>query len=210
MQPPLILAIDTSGPYLGCVLTKGSSLQKQLVDKTTNDHCKNIVLIVEKILHEENITLQEIDAFACIKGPGSFTGLRIGMMMMKTFSHTFQKPLIGINTFERMVQKNHQKNVCYLWPAQKDHVYLTTSPLEDTSQIEFGPTSTLLADHQTLYGPEHMLETSKDIMRLPFETICGTSMAGRLFEHWTKRTFLETNTCEPLYVQHVKAQKIQS
>lgn len=204
-QVPRILCVDTSGTNLGCLLTHGDKVQNLIVHKGQRDHCKNIVTVTDELLQKENTSLDQLDGFACIIGPGSFTGLRIGLMTAKTFAHIHKKPLMGINTFERMVQECHSSQATYFWPAQKGHVYATRNPLGHTDDFVFGTIDELTPKNEHIYYPQGFELDLKNSVSLPFEEICGRSLAGRVYTHWSQEQFLDIQTSHPLYVQEVAA-----
>ncbi len=77
-----------------------------MVLKELNDgnysHAEKLHPLIEEILEEAKITLNKIDAFAVSKGPGSYTGLRIGVSAVKGLSFSLNKPLISVETLESL------------------------------------------------------------------------------------------------------------
>ena len=67
-----------------------------------NDHAANLTLLAEELLDSCNTGFDRIDAFAVSKGPGSYTGLRIGSSVAKGYCYALGKPLISVNTLEIM------------------------------------------------------------------------------------------------------------
>ena len=63
-------------------------------------HSEGLFLYVEKILFENKINISDFDCFACIVGPGSFTGIRVGMSTIKGFNKVINRIILPINTFE--------------------------------------------------------------------------------------------------------------
>lgn len=204
---PRILCVDTSGSDLACLLTCGSRVEELFIQPGERDHCKNIISTIHLVLESQKIGLQDIGAFGCIIGPGSFTGLRIGLMTMKTFAHMYEKPLLGISTFERMYDETHIKNATYTWPAQRNHVYVTTDPLSGPASIRFGPIAELVPRASQIYYPQGFDVTHPKSTCLPFEEICGTPLARRLDEHLQKNKLLDVKTSRPLYVQEIAAKR---
>lgn len=63
-------------------------------------HSECMYLYIKKALLENNIELDDVDCFACVVGPGSFTGIRVGMATVKGFNKALEKGVISLNTFE--------------------------------------------------------------------------------------------------------------
>lgn len=197
---PLILSVDTSGEALGVLISQGASAKHVHVVSSPRDHCKHITNATKDALRVAGLALEDFDAFGCVVGPGSFTGLRIGMIHAKTLAFVFQKPLVGVTTFERMVMPSHAEGTYYVWPAQKNHLYWTSKPL-DPENYAFGNKDAFDPKGEDVVGPQGMEMATG----LPFETICGTPMASRLFEKYKQQEHLDVAHASPLYVQEVAA-----
>lgn len=97
-----ILNIETSTRACSVALAidgKVSSVQESF---ERNSHAENITLFSEKVLKQTDLTFNDLDAVAVSKGPGSYTGLRIGVSTAKGFCYALNKPLIAINTLRAL------------------------------------------------------------------------------------------------------------
>ena len=92
-----ILCIDTSLDV--CSVAIGSSI---LEEKGQNIHSSRLNIVIEKLMKMVGLTLNEIDAVCIDKGPGSYTGLRIGVSAAKGLCFALDKPLISTNTLQTM------------------------------------------------------------------------------------------------------------
>ena len=100
----LLLNIDTATEIASvCVSQNGLSLGL-LKNEHQKEHASFVHAAVAKVLQEAGKVLKEIDAFAVTSGPGSYTGLRVGMASAKGFSYALSKPLITVNTLEVMAR----------------------------------------------------------------------------------------------------------
>ncbi|MBS9774912.1 MAG: tRNA (adenosine(37)-N6)-threonylcarbamoyltransferase complex dimerization subunit type 1 TsaB [Tenacibaculum sp.] len=99
----IILNIETATKNCSVSIVKNGEL---MVLKELNDgnysHAEKLHPLIEEILEEAKITLNKIDAFAVSKGPGSYTGLRIGVSAVKGLSFSLNKPLISVETLESL------------------------------------------------------------------------------------------------------------
>lgn len=63
-------------------------------------HSENLFPLLTQLLDEHNLTLDDFDCFGCVVGPGSFTGIRIGMSVVKGFAFALNKPVVAVNSLE--------------------------------------------------------------------------------------------------------------
>ena len=97
-----ILAIDTSSMMSSiCVLEDGKILGEFNLNQDMT-HAKNLLPMTQILLDGLDINLEEIDLFAVGIGPGSFTGLRIGISAVKTLAQVLDKKIIGVSSMEAM------------------------------------------------------------------------------------------------------------
>lgn|GEM_PF-6907418 len=209
----LALTADTSDQKLVFVISENQEVRNVYVHDGQRDHCKNIIIFLDQILAQESLSLAQFDAFGCIVGPGSFTGLRIGMIAMKTFCHIMQKPLLGVTTFERMVQDDHDQDAVYMWPAQRGCGYVCHQPLKNPTYefVRFAdfPNLDTMAS-KTCYVPEGFEVPGISTTCLPFRDICGKSLAQSVYDHFSSQQFLDVCLASPLYVQDISAKKLNT
>lgn len=97
----LILGIETSGQAGSLALTRGADV---LVDRQLSAsgrrHARLLLSELRHLFSEQQLTVRDLDAIAVSVGPGSFTGLRVGVVCAKTLAYALEKPLVAIDTFE--------------------------------------------------------------------------------------------------------------
>ena len=96
----LILALDTSGRMASCCLYEDGKKRSSCFKDSQLQHSRTILPICEQMLKEQNVSLDDIDAFAACIGPGSFTGIRIGVAIIKGFALAGGKPAAGVSSLE--------------------------------------------------------------------------------------------------------------
>ncbi len=99
----LILNIETSTEVCSVCLSKDGKSMFTIDDDSSNSHSKILIVLIEKIFKQANITLSNLDAIAISDGPGSYTGLRIGMATAKALCYSAEKPLITISSLHSLV-----------------------------------------------------------------------------------------------------------
>ena len=96
----LILAVDTSTPLLSLAIASGTEILISIADDSTLPQAQKIFPLIHAILAGLNLQIEDIDAFAVNTGPGSFTGLRVGLASFKGMAATLGKPLLGISALD--------------------------------------------------------------------------------------------------------------
>lgn len=100
----LILNLETSTKVCSVALGKDSELLalKELHDDYS--HAEKLTLFIQDALEVAGVTIKELDAIAVSKGPGSYTGLRIGVSTAKGLCYSLEKPLIAVSTLKAMAR----------------------------------------------------------------------------------------------------------
>ncbi len=93
------LAIDTSSRYLSVAARKGEKLAIRHLPECAMKHSVLLMDEIDGALNEINLAPSECDFFAAVTGPGSFTGIRIGISTAKGFAFGADKPLMGVTSF---------------------------------------------------------------------------------------------------------------
>lgn len=119
-----ILCIDTSSDICSvCVYEENNVIAlKEL--KNGKTHSENLMPLIDELLKESNLKLNEINALACSVGPGSFTGIRIGISAIKAISEVTKLPVIGVTSLEALAANEEENGiVCTIIDARNDQVY---------------------------------------------------------------------------------------
>jgi tRNA threonylcarbamoyladenosine biosynthesis protein TsaB len=98
----LILSMETSSKACSVALHNENGVIGSYHISEERSHSKVITRLIEKLSSENRVLLSDLDAIAVSKGPGSYTGLRIGVSTAKGLCYALEKPLIAINTLEAM------------------------------------------------------------------------------------------------------------
>jgi len=99
-----ILHIDTATAIGSVCLAKDGQEIATVVNEQQKDHAASMIPIIQSILKDAGIRGQDLDAIAVSAGPGSYTGLRVGVATAKGLAYTWEKPLIAISTLQMMAQ----------------------------------------------------------------------------------------------------------
>ena len=95
---PLILSVETATLSGSVALSRGEEIVAALAGDSGISHSNTLLNDIDKLLREAQVDLSEIDLFAVATGPGSFTGLRIGIATVKGLAATLDRPCAGVPT----------------------------------------------------------------------------------------------------------------
>jgi len=120
-----ILAVDTSTSSGSVALLEGQRVMAEWTLQSAQTHNRRLLKTVDKLLGTLGWTIDGLDGFAATTGPGSFTGLRIGLTTMKTLAWTLDRPFIGVPTLDALAAPLGfaALPVCALVDAHKKEVY---------------------------------------------------------------------------------------
>ena len=120
----IILAVDTSAKVSSVSIMKDGKLTAITTLNTGNTHSETLLMSVKSLLEQSSVKVSDIDLFAVTNGPGSFTGIRIGVSLVKglAFGH---KKCVGVSTLEALAQNLIDRNaiICPVMDARRDQVY---------------------------------------------------------------------------------------
>lgn len=133
-----ILGIDTSTMAANVAVLEDDKLICEYTINTKKTHSQKLMPMIENMLKFSDLDIKEIDAIAICVGPGSFTGLRIGMATAKAMAHVNNIPLIGINSLEILGANMDlcNRNICSILDAQRNQVYMNKYILKDDKITE--------------------------------------------------------------------------
>ena len=140
-----ILGIDSSTP--GCsvaLLNNGTIVSEQIADPQPS-YSKFLLQMVDQVLKEGEVRLDDVDGFAVTLGPGSFTGLRIGVSLLKGFILATKKPFVGINSLEALASTVDSPGlpVCTALDARKQELYAAVFENKKNGPVPVVPESAL-------------------------------------------------------------------
>ena len=135
----LILNIDSSLETASVSIARDGRILLHEINIVQKQHASFLHSAVQKLTNDLQITLKDLDAIACTIGPGSYTGLRVGLAAAKGFCYALDKPLITIGTLEAMahsiqMQYNEKQILfCPMIDARRMEVYtaLYKQPLQE-------------------------------------------------------------------------------
>ena len=97
-----ILAIDTSTTHSSCAVMEDNNIVGDFSINQSMSHNEILLVMVDEMLKKLNIDIEDIDLFVAVTGPGSFTGIRIGVTVVKALAMALNKPIVAVNTLEAL------------------------------------------------------------------------------------------------------------
>lgn len=136
-----ILAVDTATSSCSVAVADDEELLAEMTIDNGQTHSRHLTVLIRQVIRLAGISLPEIDGFAVTKGPGSFTGLRIGMSTVKGLAVASGRPVVGVPTLESLAMQSGTFNllVCPLIDARRGEVYFASYRFEQNR---------LLAQHE--------------------------------------------------------------
>lgn len=120
-----ILTMDTSTPAGSVALSRGEELIGEILLNLPSTHSDRLLPAVRQLLQEANLQLADLDAFGIVLGPGSFTGLRVGVATVKGLALATAKPVVGVSSLQTLaMQVPYPAYSLNVWlDARKQEVY---------------------------------------------------------------------------------------
>lgn len=124
-EEPKILAVDSSTMAGSVALCHGESLVAESLLNVRSTHSEKLLKQIDMLLADTGWQLQDIDLLVAVIGPGSFTGLRIGIATVKGLAQALEKPVVGISSLQMLAMNLPLSPVpiCTFMDARKKEVY---------------------------------------------------------------------------------------
>lgn len=123
----LILALESSAKAASAALARDGALVAQEFLNNGLTHSQTLLPMAEKLLRDAGLTLRDLDAVAVSHGPGSFTGIRIGVSAAKGLCWGAEKPAVGVSTLEAMAwnaaDAPEGSIICCAMDARRSQIY---------------------------------------------------------------------------------------
>ncbi len=121
----IILAVDTSGPVCGVAIAKDDQVLYEGIAVNKHTHSASLLPMIDEALTRCGLTVRDVDRFAAVVGPGSFTGVRIGVSTIKGMAHGAGKPCAGVNALQALAAGISATDdvICPIQDARAGQVY---------------------------------------------------------------------------------------
>ena len=230
-----ILAIDTSSKICSVAVLEDKDIitEKHINNEIT--HSQKLMPMIDEVLKECKLAIKDFDLFACSIGPGSFTGVRIGVSTIKAFCDVTNIPAVGINSLESLACNVLNTNfydktdiICSLIDAKNDNVYCGIfkksyegfTQLEDLCAKNINEVIDILKDHKNssilFVGDGAITHKYTILQNLSKTTFVEKELneqnsisVGKLaFKKYNNGIYGDSNSITPLYLKKSQAERV--
>lgn len=135
----LILALESSAKAASVALVQDGVLLSQSMQCSGLTHSRTLLPMAEDLIKNADASLEDVDVFAVSQGPGSFTGVRIGVAAVKGLAWASEKPVVGVSTLEAMAWQGlaagEGRLVCCAMDARRSQVYNALFEIQDGKPV---------------------------------------------------------------------------
>ncbi|HET8922610.1 MAG TPA: tRNA (adenosine(37)-N6)-threonylcarbamoyltransferase complex dimerization subunit type 1 TsaB [Candidatus Acidoferrum sp.] len=101
----IVLAIDTCDSRGSVAVLRDGAILGSVTHQTAEDYSSWLLPAVNRVLREAGIRMEDVDAYAAASGPGSFTGVRVGLTTVKAWAEVYGKPIVGVSRLEAIASQ---------------------------------------------------------------------------------------------------------
>lgn len=225
----LLLCVETSTAACSVALAKDGELFFLKEDSSGKSHSMMLLPFINEVLINNNININDIDAFAVSKGPGSYTGLRIGVSTIKGLAYALEKPVIAIDTLKAMAfgikemynsKINNISFFCPLIDARRMEVYSAlydadnqqvrntmAEIIDDNSFSEFLDKGMVCFAGDALEKCKIYLKKNKNALFVEDFLPSAQWMCNIAEQNYSNQDFVDTAYFEPFYLKDFVAGK---
>lgn len=194
-KTPLILSLETATRAGSIAISRGETLLAAQTGDASTSHSAHLLESVRSALEVSGVTLNDVDIFATSIGPGSFTGLRIGLATVKSFAATLRRSCVGVPTLYAIAHAaGESERTLALLPAGRGEVFAQLLAVERSGEVHPLNSPTHIAPHKLLekVKSELHLKWAGDGAHLHAEAIKAQALAqGILFRDESQEVHTE-------------------
>ncbi|WP_312337099.1 tRNA (adenosine(37)-N6)-threonylcarbamoyltransferase complex dimerization subunit type 1 TsaB [Anaerospora hongkongensis] len=223
----MLLAIETATLASGVALATADKLVAEIIVQTRKTHSERLMPHIEQLLELGQVAKEDITAIAVSIGPGSFTGLRIGLATAKALAYVWNVPVIGVSTLAALAYACPAPNslICPLLDAQKGNVYQAVyrwekgmlqevipprviAHQEAINELASQPLPVIMLGEGAVLFQEAIVAAADPIELAPPHIILPRAGSVALLGHQLLRQGIrhDVMTLEPLYIRRSEAE----
>ena len=196
----MILCLETATPSCSVALVHNGEVLACEEDPKGQNHSEKITLFIDKVMKKAGISYDQLDAVAVSMGPGSYTGLRIGVSTAKGICYTVSKPLIAVETLHAMAYGCKNNGILIpMIDARRMEVY---AAIYDENVNKIKDTEAVIIDGNSFS------ELKKDHHLFLFGD--GADKCAELFENDDKITVIKEFYCSARYMNVIAQRKLNA
>ncbi len=218
-----ILSIDTASKICSVALLEDEVIVDEMNLDDGKTHSENLMPMVEEILSKNHVALSEIKLISCCTGPGSFTGIRIGVASAKAMAEVNQIPLASVTSLETLARMDDSKKTkAVLIDARNNQVYCgifdeTWSLIQESMADDIAKIMEQLKtyNHLICLGDGAMLHKKLIEQEIPTAEFSAENeqragLGGKIaYQKYLKKDLQNADTLVPLYLRKSQAERMK-
>ncbi len=218
-----ILSIDTSSKICSTAILENDKVMAEINLDDGKTHSENLMPMVAEILSQNNLTLADIELIACCVGPGSFTGIRIGVASVKAMAEVCGIPVVGVTSLEILAKMDvSPKTKVALIDARNDQVYCGIfdekyQPKQDFLADDIKQVISVLESYEDLVclgdgAVLHQEKLKQGLKNVQFsmENEQRASFGGQIaYQKFLQNDVQKPDTIVPLYLRKSQAERMK-
>jgi tRNA threonylcarbamoyladenosine biosynthesis protein TsaB len=219
-----LLAIETSTEICSVALSKNTECISLVENAQGNSHAEKIILYVKEVLQDAGVKKSQLDAVCISEGPGSYTGLRIGVSSAKGLCDALNIPLIAVSTLQSMAWGAREQYPDCKWyapmiDAKRMEVYTAVynkhlQPIQKISNVilDENAYSNFLFEDKLVFSGNGTVKAESLLSGNPNAVFCNRKTSARYmvdlaYEKFLKQDFADLAYFEPFYLKEFHAVK---
>lgn len=206
-----VLYIDTTTSYLYTGLVIDGKLKSEIKEDFGKDLSSQALQKISEVIEKSQLKPEDIDCIMVVNGPGSFTGIRVGVTIAKTFGYSLQKKIITISSLEAMAvsSKNEDTLKVPIIDARRGYVYGAIFNKTYTSILK----PQYISLEALKCAADHLLEEYEYISNQEFENIDTKSYdpdIEKIVNTFIIREEINPHAVNPIYLKQTEAEEKQN
>lgn len=216
-----ILSVSTSSNIASVSISENDKCILELNINNNKTHSETLIPLMDKLFHETNLKLSDIGLVACDIGPGSFTGIRIGISSVKAIADSLNVSIIDVSSLEALAYNIQGKNcetICSLIDARNNQVYCgifdkNYNLLEDYLADDINNVIKDLQKYENVIFVGDGAITHKDLLEIKVfqydNVIHAKSIAKCAYNKFKNNNTKTADSLAPLYLRKSQAERMK-
>ncbi|NLX83901.1 MAG: tRNA (adenosine(37)-N6)-threonylcarbamoyltransferase complex dimerization subunit type 1 TsaB [Clostridiales bacterium] len=221
-----ILVLDTSGPVCAVAILASGAIGYEARALNQLTHSRNLMPMVQEALIKSGVSLEQLDYIAAVVGPGSFTGVRIGVAAAQGIARGLGIPCIPVNALEMMARSNPLRDtvICPIRDARAGQVYgaafINQNRVMEDAALKLdeyldkvsnlGNTFCFLGDGAVAYGTRILEHMGERAAIAPLHLLQPGAAAAAVIASERLHTAMEPDELMPLYLRAPQAERLRA
>ncbi|MDO5568526.1 MAG: tRNA (adenosine(37)-N6)-threonylcarbamoyltransferase complex dimerization subunit type 1 TsaB [bacterium] len=206
----ITIFIDTSNQDVSIALIKGDKVIDKLTEDTNNKHSKILIPYIKDMLTKNNIEPKNINKVMVVNGPGSFTGIRIGLTVAKTIGYVLNIPVITVSSLKILAISCEEEIIISIIDARNDNYYIGVYDQEkqEIEKEQFNNLEYLLKLKQKY--PSSIVVANKKIQLEAIQTKVPELNFEKIYQYYSEKTPTNIHSIKPNYLKLPQAMERKS